>query len=257
MYKIENVFFCGRSKSSSVGNCCRQVKLLPGNKKCASSKQKPNWCNKRKRDETRRIRPLLKWQTSFYNTMTVLKTPPCRISSRWRHKEPRQTRVTEQKLHATKWMSGLVDPNSYHVSKQPPWLCAALKKDNVVHLKTSFQCKVLLMCTIIVFVLRRFEVSSPFFFLTLLVCSHLHFLLPPAPDSLCWRVRSEKRERGRLMKTTHTHPGLRFSTAAHITTNPMKQIIKKNAFKSGLILTWQHKRNLTEECGRQWKQSGF
>lgn len=56
----------------------------------------------------------------------------------------------------------LVAPNSDHASKQPPWVVLHYKKkDNVVHLKTSFQCKVLLMCTIIVFALRQFEVSGP------------------------------------------------------------------------------------------------
>lgn len=39
--------------------------------------------------------------------------------------------------------------------------CCTKKKDNAVYLKTRFQYKLLLMCTIIMYALRQFEVTGP------------------------------------------------------------------------------------------------
>lgn len=109
------------------------------------------------------------------------------------------------------------------------------KKDNVVYLKTGSQNKLLLMCTIIVCALRRFEVTGPCHF------PHIHIWTSssPPPSPLAWQLvltcRIRKEEAG-----SQNHTCIVSNSPLQLHGEwQMKGNEKQEKKKFGLILTWQ------------------
>jgi len=129
------------------------------------------------------------------------------------------------------WSHGGSKSNRAMTSLSP----TVLKKDNVVYLKTSFEYKVLLMCTIIVYVLRLFEVTG------LCHLPHVHIWTFPSSALLTAAADVSDQNRGERQahKTTHaSRETLLYSCADY--DKSMKQ--QKHKFKFRLILMWQQKR---------------
>lgn len=77
---------------------------------------------------------------------------------KWQQVRPNQIKTMEESAEMYIIKSWKLKVWSFDDNLQT---CYTKKKDNAVYLKTSFQYKLLLMCTIIVYALRRFEVTGP------------------------------------------------------------------------------------------------